>query len=675
MSGQLERNKPKGTQQQQQQQREASGGIRGSVRRSLFRHMLDAVDGSFKILICDAAAAAVLNSCVRMHELMEHGVTLLEDLMTARQPIINSPALYFFTPDDATVGRVMEDWSVKEPYKEAHIFALSTTPERYVQQLAESRLAPKVKSFKDMLLDFSTPETLVFHLNMQNEFAQLLSPVVLPAREAALDIAASRLVSVFHALNNGVPVIRFQNRSGICPGFAKIFFEKLAKLCHDVPDFKKGGDGGDNPLLIILDRSFDTVAPLVHERTYQCLLEDLMPLENNMYEQTFKNRLGADSKRQFPVDEEDPYWCRYRHRFFAHCLEELPAALKKLHSENPSLAQGMGQNANVAELGGAVRALPEFQEKQAKLSMHIDICTKVMAQYRERRLAEVCEVEQDIAAERKPFKTNLENVRRLLKEVTVPQEVRLRLLLLFVAASNTSEFTEVRKQQLIQESGMAGDVNRIASLEHLTSRVGRVRREAAVLGQEMNGKQQTANTPGTNAASGGDPFLNQAYLVMEAAVKNTLSAADFPTMNSPNDAGPTAASGGVMRDAPFKKRTLRAGLSLVALKQDGVNGQMGANSGVAGGGGGGYTSTGSMSPAVSPRGGGKGVSLLDLGNSGGIISLQSTQRIVVFVLGGVTCSEMRAAYEVSKALGREVIIGGTSLLRPDEFVRELNNLR
>ncbi|KAH8071777.1 hypothetical protein JL721_4285 [Aureococcus anophagefferens] len=46
-------------------------------------------------------------------------------------------------------------------------------------------------------------------------------------------------------------------------------------------------------------------------------------------------------------------------------------------------------------------------------------------------------------------------------------------------------------------------------------------------------------------------------------------------------------------------------------------------------------------------------------------------RLVVVVLGGVTYSELRSAYEVSREKRKEVIIGGTQLLTPDTFLAQL----
>jgi syntaxin-binding protein 1 len=50
------------------------------------------------------------------------------------------------------------------------------------------------------------------------------------------------------------------------------------------------------------------------------------------------------------------------------------------------------------------------------------------------------------------------------------------------------------------------------------------------------------------------------------------------------------------------------------------------------------------------------------------------KRLIVFVIGGITRSEVRTAYEISRATGRDVIIGSTSLDTPGEFLSQLTNL-
>ncbi|RNC54718.1 putative syntaxin binding protein, partial [Trypanosoma cruzi] len=120
---------------------------------------------------------------------------------------------------------------------------------------------------------------------------------------------------------------------------------------------------------------------------------------------------------------------------------------KKLHAYHPGLAQGVEPKAKLVRLGSAVRASPEFRERQARLSLHIDICARLVAQYREKRLAEAREVEQEIAVGLKPLRESLDGVQHLTRDAAMPRPVRLRLFLLLVAASSTDELTEAKKQQ------------------------------------------------------------------------------------------------------------------------------------------------------------------------------------------------------------------------------------
>ncbi|PWV06146.1 putative syntaxin binding protein [Trypanosoma cruzi] len=217
--------------------------------------------------------------------------------------------------------------------------------------------------------------------------------------------------------------------------------------------------------------------------------------------------------------------------------------------------------------------------------------------------------------------TSLSSVRRLARDAAMPRPVRLRILLLLLAASNTDELTEAKKQQLIQDGGLMPDAHLFATLEHLTRRAGSVQRYSTA---SAHSERRTSTSAG-NAAKDGDPFLNQACMIMETA---------------------------------NRKRTLRVGLSLASIQRDHAmrpNGESCAqNSGAAGNNAGTFQGCG-----------GKGENYPHLGGGGGTIVPTTPQRIVLFVLGGVTCCERHSVREISKRYGREVVIGGTLLPCPE----------
>ena len=50
------------------------------------------------------------------------------------------------------------------------------------------------------------------------------------------------------------------------------------------------------------------------------------------------------------------------------------------------------------------------------------------------------------------------------------------------------------------------------------------------------------------------------------------------------------------------------------------------------------------------------------------------QRVIVFVAGGMTYSEIRTAYQLSEALGKDVVVGSTHVITPESFIDDLSNL-
>lgn len=52
----------------------------------------------------------------------------------------------------------------------------------------------------------------------------------------------------------------------------------------------------------------------------------------------------------------------------------------------------------------------------------------------------------------------------------------------------------------------------------------------------------------------------------------------------------------------------------------------------------------------------------------------SSRRLVIFVIGGVTRGEVRAAHALARLTGRDVTLASTSVLRPSVFLGQLAQL-
>ena len=53
----------------------------------------------------------------------------------------------------------------------------------------------------------------------------------------------------------------------------------------------------------------------------------------------------------------------------------------------------------------------------------------------------------------------------------------------------------------------------------------------------------------------------------------------------------------------------------------------------------------------------------------------SGRRLIVFVIGGMSYSELRCVHEVGRALNREILAGATSMLTPQTFLLALKQMK
>ncbi|KAJ2551206.1 syntaxin binding protein 1 [Coemansia sp. RSA 1933] len=289
-----------------------------------------------------------------MHEILEHNL-----ITKSRQKYPDVEAVYILVPCEDSVARVIEDFTPgsDQPavenvkYARAHILFTGAILESLLSTLYQSPAAPYIKKIDELFIEFNPIESRVFLTTPSEQpFYALYSPHSSNMAYRDMDAAADRVLSVIACLG-ARPYVRYY-----CPGqksakeaaeypriaetMAERLYQKMETYYANIAAKNKSKCENPNPVspsvVIVLDRSVDMYAPLLHEFTYQAAVHDLIDLEGGCrYAYEVSTTAGKTQQATATLSEQsDQVWRVFRHEHICRVSEELVAQLDTMVKKN-----------------------------------------------------------------------------------------------------------------------------------------------------------------------------------------------------------------------------------------------------------------------------------------------------------------------------------------------------
>ncbi|KAH9479547.1 Protein transport protein sec1 [Psilocybe cubensis] len=621
----------------------------------------------WKILVVDEYSQKLLGAVLKQFDILEENVTLIESITSIREPQPGFEAIYLLMPTSQNVDRIIRDFSNNKQYAAAHLFFIEGLPEKLFERLTSSPAEPYLQALKELFLNFNAIEAQAFSMNEPGYFFSIYSP---PRTESSYKPARARLEEDLRFMSkmisnvcislNEFPYIRFYMpsshqplgplkpnaqtrpppppegasrwRTNLARGAEARAYESvesdfvtklLAFMVQDAleehkkmnPDFGKVDPARPRATLLITDRSMDMMAPFVHEFTYQAMANDLLPIENGTkYSYKFQSSMGAYEDKVAILSDADTTWTSVRHLHMREAIDKLMSDFNKFLEEN-AVFKGEGA-ANLNDMKDMLANLPQYQEQREKFSLHLNMAQDCMALFEKEKLSEIANVEQSCAtgltAEGKTPKSLVEEMVPLLDSRDVLNMRKVRIIALYIQYRDG--VPDEDRRRLYQHARLTlAEQDAVNALVHLGVRIARGPTDKDTkkkIKQKISGDEYELSR-----------FKPAVKSIIEDHVADKLDPVMFPYVKDAPSAMPLSP-----RSPPPQTTSLR-----------------------------------SQKPAWhrAPK---------------ASVQVDNRQRLLLFVAGGVTYSEMREVYHLSESLHKDIFIGSTHVLTPKGFVDDLKVL-
>ncbi|XP_040872985.1 SNARE-interacting protein KEULE isoform X3 [Glycine max] len=624
---------------------------------------------TLKVLIMDKLTVKIMSHLCKMTDINGEGVSLGEDLYKQRQPLPTWDAIYFIQPTRENVIMFLSDMSGRTPlYRKAFVFFSSAISKELVMDIKKDmEVLTRLGALREMNLEYFPIDSQGFITNNERALEELFGDEENNHKGVTcLNVMAKRIATVFASLRE-FPSVRFRAAKSLdattMTTFQDLIPTKLAagiwdclvKYKKSIPNFPQT----ETCELLILDRSIDQIAPVIHEWTYDAMCHDLLNMEGNKYVHEVPGKSGGPAERkEVLLEDHDPVWLELRHAHIADASERLHEKMTNFISKNKAAQIQHGSNSSemsTRDIQTIVQALPQYSEQIDKLSLHVEIAGKINRIIRESGLRELGQLEQDLVF---GDATTKDVIKFFTMKEDITHENKLRLLMI-LASVYPEKFEGEKGQNLMRLAKLTEeDMNIVPNFRMLGGQPVTKKSLTAAFGLkfDIHKKKHAARKerPGEEEKwqlSRFYPIIEESLYdvlvcdewmfiqeLLEKLMKNELSKEDYPCLNDPSPSYQGSPFSGPVNQNPHSMRSRRT--PTWARPQGSEDG---------------YSSDSVLRHASS-----------DFRRMG--------QRIFLFIVGGATRSELRVCHKLTEKLKREIILGSSSIDDPSQFITKLKTI-
>jgi syntaxin-binding protein 1 len=141
--------------------------------------------------------------------------------------------------------------------------------------------------------------------------------------------------------------------------------------------------------LLILDRNFDLISPVVHDYCYQSLVYEFFKVGE-------EGEVTLNSKLAF-LNDQDELWVRFRNKHIAGVHATLNAEVSAVAAESKrKVGSKSTDDMSLQDMAEVLRTMPKYEEMMKKYHIHMELINKGITDFTSNNLRKLISLEQDI---------------------------------------------------------------------------------------------------------------------------------------------------------------------------------------------------------------------------------------------------------------------------------------
>jgi len=601
-----------------------SNSLISLLKNHIIEDMIRQVDSSSKILIVDSYTHDIIFSIFTRNELTNENIELIYKIDRKDSfPIYD--AIYFVSPTEEAIQHIVNDFKKTNMYATANIFFTNTVTDDLIRKL--KIISNSIEILKELYVDFFVFESRVFTVRTEECFQRLYNSKL---QGKTIEDISNKVMSLLASLGD-YPDIRFYdpegngNTSTIAAKFAYKLQEKLDNLSEIDSDFpKKTPYKRTN--MIIVDRSYDLIGPLLHDFYYQGMANDIADIENGVI---YRYILSNGTNKQEKLNENEQFWNDIRHLYISEAQDYVNEKIKEC-----SKLRDNSEDISLNQLKLKTYELPKQLIIKDKATMHQKLIDECMKYYRsnEEINREAATIEQDLADENSGISNSkyLNEIESLIQNRNFNMKEKMQLIMIYVLSSksisketlsNLCSNASIDEQKIYDLLDIEKQNNNVIITEDT------ITIKSTEFKDYINEKRKKLSKNQREEISDLCRYITPIKVIVRDIINEKTKSKFFKRTNN-SFANETLNE----IKKPKSHKILYDDVSLQLYK-----------------------------PTWAHRTNDKNI--YDLRTYG--------PRIIIFILGGMSYAEMREVYEMVKEYNRDIIIGSTGILTPKSFMDEI----